>query len=86
MFKISNNVIQKKVATLISANATQLELNINHHFEKIERTASLMFADEEYYLYDATAPNQDEYIYGKTTVKECAKNICEEMKQIIEKQ
>lgn len=56
-----NTILQGKVATLVSADTRQLELNINSYLEKIETTATLLFSDEIYFTYDATDPSVEKY-------------------------
>ncbi len=53
--------VKKKFVTLISANSQQLELNIDNYLEKVERNATLLFADENYFLYDETDEQLDDY-------------------------
>lgn len=57
----SNASIRKSVSSLIAANSRQLELNINSYLENVEQTVALLFADEDYYLYDETAAGLEEY-------------------------
>ena len=57
----SSKTMQKKVASLVAANSRQLQLNINSYLREVESTASLLFADESYYAYDATDETLDEY-------------------------
>ena len=57
----SNKVLQKNTAYLMAAESRQLELNINRYFEDVEETAALLFSDSDYYAYDATDPDLDEY-------------------------
>lgn len=57
----SSMTIREKVSSLIAANSRQLELNINSYLDNVETTATLLFSDESYYLYDATDEMLDEY-------------------------
>lgn len=57
----SSTVMRQKVASLVATDSHQLQLNINSYLKKVESTASLMFADEKYYAYDATDESMDEY-------------------------
>lgn len=57
----SENAMRENVSRLVAANSKQLQLNINSYLEKMETTATLLFADESYYLYDETNPKLDEY-------------------------
>lgn len=57
----SGTVMRQKVASLVAADSHQLQMNINSYLKKVESTASLMFADEKYYAYDATDESMDEY-------------------------
>lgn len=64
----SSMTIREKVSSLIAANSRQLELNINSYLDKVETTATLLFSDEAYYLYDATDETLD--AYGKIKSEE----------------
>jgi diguanylate cyclase (GGDEF)-like protein len=54
---------------LTATNSKQLGLNINSYLDKVETTATLLFADEEYYQYDATDSSLDEYTQLKIEEK-----------------
>lgn len=57
----SNSSIRKSVSSLIGANSRQLEMNINSYLENVEQTVALLFADEDYYLYDETDDRISDY-------------------------
>lgn len=57
----SNTTIQEQASSLMSTNSRQIQLNINSYLEKVETTAALIFANEEYYQYDASGTELDEY-------------------------
>lgn len=57
----SSTAIQNNAMNLIAANTSQIELNINSYLEKVERTAALLFSDENYYKYDETSGKYDDY-------------------------
>ena len=59
--KRSESALKKQALSLISATGKQLQVNIDLYLREIEDTVALMFADEEYYNYDATSDNLDEY-------------------------
>lgn len=61
ILKHSNSMIREQASSLMSTNSRQIQLNINSYLEKVETTAALMFANEEYYQYDATGTELDEY-------------------------
>ena len=61
ILELTGKAMQNKTSDLISANSRQLELNINSYLERMETTCTLLFSDDEYYLYDATDPKLDEY-------------------------
>ncbi|MDO4189905.1 MAG: GGDEF domain-containing protein [Lachnospiraceae bacterium] len=48
-------------SALVSADATQLTLNINSHLDGIEGNVALMFADDEFTEYDSANSGLDEY-------------------------
>jgi diguanylate cyclase (GGDEF)-like protein len=58
---VSNNVIKTKVSGLIAADSRQLQMNINTYLETVEDTMALLFAEDEYYQYDATDESIDDY-------------------------
>ena len=49
------------ISSLVSADATQLTLNINSHLDGIEGNVALMFADDEFTEYDSANSKLDEY-------------------------
>lgn len=57
----SESAMRSNVSRLVAANSEQLEININSYLEKMETTATLLFADEDYYKYDETDDSIDEY-------------------------
>lgn len=57
----TEDVIRDNTSKLIAANSRQLQLNINNYLDNVEKTSALMFADESYYLYDATDESIEEY-------------------------
>ena len=48
----SNYVLKESASNLIAAHNRQMELNIDAYLNKVEKAASLLFAEEEYYTYD----------------------------------
>lgn len=52
---------RENVSNLIAANSKQIEININSYLEKMEATATLLFANEDYYLYDETDESLEAY-------------------------
>lgn len=57
----SSQTIREKVSSLVAANSHQLELNIDSYLNKVETTATLLFSDEAYYLFDETDARLEEY-------------------------
>lgn len=57
----SSDVMRRNVSSLISTNSRQLELNINAYMRKVEATTTLLFANEEFYLYDETDASIEDY-------------------------
>ncbi len=45
----SSLTLRKNASNLIAANTRQIELNIDNYLESIERAASLLYSDENYY-------------------------------------
>ena len=50
----ASETIRLSSARLISADCTQLQLNINSYFQKVESNAALLFSSADYYKYDKT--------------------------------
>lgn len=61
MLNKSEDAMRDNTADLITANSNQLEINIDSYLKKMETTAALLFANEDYYLYDASNERIDEY-------------------------
>ena len=61
ILKRSGAAMRENVSELIAANGRQLELNINSYFQRMETVSTLMFSDEDYYLYDETDSTIEEY-------------------------
>lgn len=61
ILKRTSEAMSENVSSLIAANSHQLELNIESYLDKVETTATLLFADESYYLYDATDSSIEDY-------------------------
>jgi diguanylate cyclase (GGDEF)-like protein len=61
ILETSSSTLSKRVSSLTATNCMQLQLNINSYLEKVETTAALLFADEDYYQYDASSTTLDEY-------------------------
>ena len=57
----TNQSMKTQVSSLITADARQLELNIESYLSEVEKITTLLFSDEAYYGYDATDPSLDEY-------------------------
>lgn len=55
------SVTAEKTSELISADASQMGMNIDSYLENVERNAALLFSDEQYYDYDATDPDISDY-------------------------
>ncbi len=57
----TDNVLTNKVSSMASSLTVQMKLNINSYISRMETIATLAFASEEAYTYDATDPHNDEY-------------------------
>lgn len=57
----TDNVLKSKVSELTSALNVQMKMNIESYLSKVETTATLIFAEKDVYLYDATDESNDEY-------------------------
>lgn len=57
----TDKVLTNKVSSMASSLTVQMKLNINSYISRMETIATLAFASEEAYTYDATATDNDEY-------------------------
>ena len=53
--------MKNKVVNLVAQGNRQQINNVNSYLGKIEDTAALLFSDELYYEFDATAPALDTF-------------------------
>lgn len=52
---------EDRISYFIAADAHQMELNVNNYMYNVQQVTALLFADKNYYLYDATDPSLSEY-------------------------
>ena len=52
---------ESKISYFISADAHQMELNVDSYLNRVKQVATLLFSDKAYYLYDATDTSISEY-------------------------
>jgi diguanylate cyclase (GGDEF)-like protein len=57
----SDNILKQTSAHLVAAHNHQMEMNINSYLTNVEKAASLLFGDEEYYTYDPNDSSLDPY-------------------------
>lgn len=57
----SDNILKQTSAHLVAAHNHQMEMNINSYLTNVEKAASLLFGDEEYYTYDPNDSPLDPY-------------------------
>lgn len=57
----TDDVLKAKVSELTAALNVQMKMNIESYLSKVETTATLIFAEKEVYIYDATDESNDEY-------------------------
>ena len=57
----TNRVFIQKVNSLTSSLSMQMKLNLEEYTDRMETIATLAFAEELAYTYDATDPDNDEY-------------------------
>lgn len=58
---VTDKALRNKVSSLVSSLNVQMKLNMNSYIDRMETIATLAFAAEETYKYDATNPDNDEY-------------------------
>lgn len=57
----TDTVLKSKVSSLTSSLNVQMKLNMESYIARMESIATLAFADEDCYTYDATDPENDEF-------------------------
>ncbi|MBQ7989673.1 MAG: GGDEF domain-containing protein [Oscillospiraceae bacterium] len=57
----TDNIIRENIGTLSSELNAQMKMNVENYLTRCESTATLVFAEEENYTYDATDPSNDPY-------------------------
>ena len=57
----SDVLLKKTASQLIAAHNQQLEMNMNSYLTKVEKAASLLYSEEEYYSFDPGDENLDPY-------------------------
>ena len=60
-FRTTDHALKNKVSSLVSSLNVQMKLNLESYLDRLETIATLAFATEETYQYDATDPDNDEY-------------------------
>lgn len=85
ILSVTDRIMSNKISALIAATSQQIEMNINNYMEKVEKTAILLYADDEYYQYDPTNSGLDEYetiqreddIYVRLVELDLTENFCD---------
>ena len=57
----TDDVLKSKVSELTADLNVQMQMNLDSYLTRVETMATLVFADKENYVYDATDENNDEY-------------------------
>ncbi len=52
---------EDKISYFVSANAHQMELNVNDYLSNVQKVTALLFSDKDCYEYDATDESMTEY-------------------------
>ena len=60
-YRTTDRALKSKVSNLVSSLNVQMELNLDGYLNRMETIATLAFAIEETYQYDATDPKNDKY-------------------------
>lgn len=60
-FRTADRALKEQVTSLVSSLNVQMKLNLESYLSRMETIATLAFASEETYQYDATVPHNDEY-------------------------
>lgn len=61
LLKSLRRTTEDKISYFISADAHQMELNVDNYFNNVQQVTALLFSDKGYYLYDATDTSLSEY-------------------------
>lgn len=59
--KKTDDVLKSKVSELTAGLNVQMKMNMESYLSRVETTATLIFAEKDVYLYDATNDQNDEY-------------------------
>ena len=57
----TDDVLKSKVSELTADLNVQMQMNLNSYLSRVETMATLVFAEKEAYLYDATSEDNDQY-------------------------
>ena len=54
-WRVYSTALKNNAEEFVSAEMSQMQLNIDNYFDRIEGTAALLFSDENFYIYDKTS-------------------------------
>lgn len=60
-WRVYSTALKNNAEEFVSAEMSQMQLNIDNYFDRIEGTAALLFSDENFYIYDKTSDKYDDY-------------------------
>lgn len=74
----TDEVLKTKVSDLTSDLNVQMKMNIDSYLSRVETMATLIFAEKETYIYDATDKSNDEYeaLNTENAISEQLYNLC----------
>ena len=74
----TDDVLKKQVSELTFDLNVQMKMNIDSYLSRIENLATLVFAEKDMYIYDATNPGNDEYeaLNTENAISDQLYNLC----------
>lgn len=74
----TDDVLKSKVSELTEDLNVQMRMNLNSYLSRVETMATLVFAEKDAYLYDATNEDNDEYdaLNTENTISDKLYSIC----------
>lgn len=74
----TDTILKTQISSMTSALNVQMKMNLNSFVKNMETTATLVFASENAYKYDASDENNDEYeaLAIEDTISDALYNLC----------
>lgn len=77
-FSVTDSVLKTKILQLSAQLNRQMEINLDSYLDRVEKIATLAFAESVNYTYDDTAADSGDYeaVKARDTITENLYNIC----------